>query len=172
VSHWDKALETVRGIAEPLARTMGLEILLIEEGSEPGRRVLRIYLEKPGVLEGVTVEDCAGFSRALDPILDVEGGLEGRYHLEVSSPGLNRPLVKPAHFRDHQGEIIQVTAEPAVEERKNFKGLLESVEGEGEEVWIKIKVDEKTFRIPWQNIKRAQLDYFATEETRRKEKRK
>jgi ribosome maturation factor RimP len=112
----------------------------------------------------VTVEECARFSRALDPILDVEGELEGRYHLEISSPGLNRPLVKPGHFREHIGEIVQVTAEPGVGERKNFKGVIQGVEGEGEEALIKIKVDQTEFAIPWQNIKRAYLDYFATKE--------
>ena len=172
MSHWEKALDKVREIAEPLARTMGFEVLLVEEASEPGRRVVRVFLDKPGMPEGVTVDECARFSRALDPILDVEGELEGRYHLEVSSPGLNRPLVKLEHFREQIGKMVQVTAEPGLGERKNFKGVLEGVEGEGEAALIIIKVDQTEFSIPWKNIKRAHLDFFATESTRPKEKRK
>jgi ribosome maturation factor RimP len=171
VSHWDKELAGIYRIAEPLARTMGFEILLIEQSAEPGRKILRIILDKPES-EGITVDDCADFSRALEPILDVETDLEGRYHLEVSSPGLNRPLVVLRHFRDHLGETIQLVTDPAVEGRRNFKGRLEGIEGEGDGALIKIKVDQAEFTIPWQNIKRAHLDYFATEEIRKKEKRK
>lgn len=172
MSHWDKELAGVCQVAEPLARTMGFEILLIEQATEPGRRVLRVFLEKPGSTGGVTVDECADFSRALDPILDVEGDLEGRYDLEVSSPGLNRPLVKPGHFREHVGSVVNVVTEPAVGDRKNFKGLLEGVEGDDEEALIKIKVDQTEFQVPWQQIKRAHLDFFATEEKGRKGKRK
>jgi ribosome maturation factor RimP len=151
---------------------MGFDILLIEQGSEPGQKILRIFLEKLGSSDSVTVDECAEFSRALDPILDVEADLEGRYHLEVSSPGLNRPLVKPGHFRDHLGAVIQVVTVQPMGERKNFKGILEGVEGEGENALIKLKVDQTEFRIPWQDIKRAHLDYFATEGIRKQEKRK
>lgn len=172
MGHWENALEKVRGLAESLARTMGFEILLIEQGAEPGRKILRIILDKPGKPDGVTIDDCADFSRALDPVLDVEADLEGRYDLEVSSPGLNRPLVKPEHFREHLGSVVHMVTDPVVAERKNFKGVLQGVEVEGEEIFINIKVDQTEFQIPWQNIKRAHLDFFASEETRRKEKRK
>jgi ribosome maturation factor RimP len=164
MGHWEDELKRVHGIAEPLARTLGLEILLIEQASEPGRKILRIILDKPGTPDGITVDDCADFSRALDPILDVEADVEGRYHLEVSSPGLDRPLVKPGHFRDHMGAVVHLVMNQPVAGRKNFKGVLEGVEGEGDEVFIILKVDQNEFRIPWKEIKRAHLDYFATKE--------
>lgn len=141
---------------------MGYELLLLEVSSERGRRTLRIYLDKvPG---GVTVEDCALFSRALGPVLDVEGGIAGSYDLEVSSPGLNRPLVQPEHFRNQIGSVLQVATREPVGGRRNFKGPLESVAGEGEDFLLKLKVDREIFEIPWRLIHRAHLDYFATEE--------
>jgi len=157
-------LEKVYGFSEPLAQTMGLEILFIEEGSQQHRSILRIYLEKPTPGEGVTIEDCERFSRALDPILDIEGDLRGRYTLEVSSPGLNRPLVKPEHYQAQVGKMIKVVTYQEVEGRKKFKGELKEVLREEGGNKIKILVDNKNFNIPLKIIKKANLDFFATED--------
>ena len=157
----DPHLQKVFEIAEPLARTMGLELLYLEEVSERGRRTLRLYLDRPGA--GVTIDDCADFSRALDPILDVEGPPGERYHLEVSSPGVNRPLVKPEHFGAHEGAVIEVATHDAVEERRHFKGRLLKAES-SEKQGIRVEVDKHPYEISYQNIKKAHLDFFATQE--------
>lgn len=162
-------LEKVLTLAEPLARSMGYEVLKAELASEHGERILRIYLDKPA--PGVTIDDCEQFSKALGTILDVEGKLPGSYNLEVSSPGLNRPLCRAPHFLAQVGKIIQVHTEPEVEGRRNFKGQLLQVE-EGPDPAILIVVDGLNFQIPLAMIKKAHLDFFANEEREEKGNKK
>ncbi|HEX5034572.1 MAG TPA: ribosome maturation factor RimP, partial [bacterium] len=111
----DRELASVLKLAEPLAQSMGYEILKGEFASERGDRVLRIYLDRPGGEGGFGIDDCQAFSEALGTILDVEADVSGRYHLEISSPGLDRPLAKPEHFAAQIGKIIQVTTEEPLE---------------------------------------------------------
>ncbi len=156
-------LEKVLSLADPLAASMGFEILKAEFGSEHGNTVLRIYLDR---LEGtVTLDDCEAYSRNLGTILDVEAGLPGRYHLEISSPGLNRPLATQKHFRAQLGKIVDVQTAQTIEGRRHFKGELKEVTGEGPgEGWVTVTVDSQDYRIPFSEIKKAHLDYFASEE--------
>ncbi len=158
-----RELDQVLALAGPLAESMGFEILKAELTSSHGESVLRIYLENPSRESGTSLEDCEHFSRTLGPILDVEGDLPGRYHLEISSPGLNRPLQTPKHFSAQIGKIIEVTTEDAIEGRRHFKGELKRIEEAGETL-VEMEVDGKTFRLPLVAIKNANLDYFATEE--------
>lgn len=150
-------------LAEPLAESMGYEILLAEEATEHGKKALRIFLDRAGDAPGINIADCERFSRALDPILDVEGDLESRYNLEISSPGLNRPLVKPGHFQAQMGNVISVLTRTEISGRRNFKGILLQADEEG----IEVKVDVTTFKIPLAEIKKAHLDFFATQETQK-----
>jgi ribosome maturation factor RimP len=160
----DKAMQEVLELAGPLARSMNLEVLLAEEVSAGGRRTLRIYLDKPEGGDRVTIEDCEKFSRALDPILDVEVGLRGKYNLEISSPGLDRPLVQEKHFRAHLGGIVHVTTRGEIEGRHKFKGELKEVKEEGGGAILIIREDQREFAVPLGQVKRAHLDYFETEE--------
>lgn len=164
------SLKKINDLAVPLAKQMGLEILLIEETSERGRRILRIFLEHSDPAIEVNVEECAQFSRSFGTILDVEAEISGAYDLEVSSPGLNRPLVKPEHFRAQVGEVLKVqTFEPVggpAGDRRHFHGTLLRVTGEGEAFKIYLQVDGKEYEIPFSQIKKAHLDYFATQEYR------
>ncbi|MCE9624253.1 MAG: ribosome maturation factor RimP [Deltaproteobacteria bacterium] len=161
----DRELNSVWNLAEPLALSMGYELLKVESAVEHGGKVLRVYLDKAG---GIVLEDCESFSHALGPVLDVEANVEGRYHLEVSSPGLDRPLSKLAHFSAQLGNIVQVTTEEPIEGRRKFKGELLKAEGEGEASAIEIQVDQDLFRIELDRIKKANLDYFASEAKRLK----
>ena len=151
-------LERILLLAEPLAGTLGFEILRAEFANQQGQTILRIYLDRP---DGITVADCETFSRSLGPLLDVEGGLPNRYHLEISSPGLNRPLARPKHFEAQLGKIIDLQTEAPVEGRKHFKGELLEVDPQGKS--IRMKVDDRTFLIPLAEVKKAHLDYFASE---------
>ena len=148
-------------LAEPLAASMGFEILRSETVGEASHRVLRIYLEKPDGVTAVTIDDCEKFSRALGTILDVEGQIAGRYHLEISSPGLNRPLAKAKHFAAQIGKIIELTTEDPIQDRRHFKGDL--IEVRDEKV-IVLVVEGNHYEIPLDQVKKAQLDYFASEE--------
>jgi ribosome maturation factor RimP len=158
----DRELASVLQLAEPLARSMGYEILKGEFASERGIRILRIYLDRLGLEGGFGIDDCKAFSEALGTILDVEADVSGRYHLEISSPGLDRPLAKPEHFAAQVGKIIQVTTEEPLEGRRHFKGSLLKVDSEGEPA-IEIEIDGKAHRLPVAAVQKANLDYFASE---------
>lgn len=159
----DREQDSVWKLAEPLAQSMGYELLRVEAASEHRDKVWRLYIDKAG---GVTIDDCERFSQALGPILEVEANLEGSYHLEISSPGLDRPLNKPEHFLAQLGKIVQVTTEEPIEGRRHFKGLLTKVEGEGSQALVELEIDRNFHRIPWVRIKKANLDYFASEAKR------
>lgn len=158
----EKEIQDIQSKAEALAETMGYEILMIEFVLELGQRILRIFLDKPEDETGILVEDCEKFSRALGPILDVEVPWVGNYRLEISSPGLNRPLKTVKHFNAQLGKIIEVNTEEPIDGRKNFKGELSRVDVEASV--LSMKIDHQDFVIPMNKIKKARLDYFATEE--------
>jgi ribosome maturation factor RimP len=124
-------LDRIREIAERVAASSGLEVVDVEfRGSGPAR-MLRVFLDKPGAaggdpLAGVTHGDCANFSREFGTILDVEDAVAGSYTLEVSSPGLDRRLSKPADFERFTGSRMKVMTRNPVNNNRYFEGRLES----------------------------------------------
>lgn len=117
-------LEHVRQIAERVAKDAGLELVDVEFRGGGKSRMLRLYIDKPG---GVTHEDCAIVSREAGTILDVEDAIPGgQYLLEVSSPGLDRKLVKAADYERFTGSKVKLVTREPVEGSRNFEGLLES----------------------------------------------
>jgi ribosome maturation factor RimP len=120
-------------LAEPLARAGGLELVDVQYRPEGGRVVLRVLLdhaaESPaaGARAGVTLDELARVSRELGDILDAHDAVPGRYHLECSSPGLNRPLVRPEHFRRVVGQRVRVRTHELVGDRRQFRGVLDAV---------------------------------------------
>ena len=125
-------VERVREIAARVAASSGLEIVEIEFLGGGKARMLRVFLDKPAAgtdpLAGVTHEDCANFSRELGTILDVEDVMPGSYTLEVSSPGLDRKLIKPADFNRFTGSRLKLTTRQPVDNNRHFEGRLESFE--------------------------------------------
>src|ERR1700680_2831686 len=123
-------VERVREIAERVAASSGLEIVEIEFLGGGKARMLRVFLDKPAAgtdpLSGVTHEDCANFSREFGTILDVEDVMPGSYTLEVSSPGLDRKLMKPADFSRFTGSRMKLTTRQPVDSNRHFEGRLES----------------------------------------------
>jgi ribosome maturation factor RimP len=123
-------VERVREIAERVAASSGLEIVEIEFLGSGKARMLRVFLDKPAAgtdpLAGVTHEDCANFSREFGTILDVEDVMPGSYTLEVSSPGLDRKLMKPADFSRFTGSRMKLTTRQPVDSNRHFEGRLES----------------------------------------------
>jgi ribosome maturation factor RimP len=117
--------ERVRGIAERVAGSSRLEIVDVEFRGGGGKaRMLRVYIDKPG---GVTHEDCALFSNEFGTILDVEDAVPGgAYTLEVSSPGLDRKLSKPADFERFIGSRVKLTTREPIAGNRYFEGRLES----------------------------------------------
>ena len=123
-------VERVRSIADRVAASGGLEVLDLEFLGGGKARMLRVFLDKAAAgtdpMAGVTHEDCANFSREFGTILDVEDVMPGSYTLEVSSPGLDRRLVKAADFARFTGSRVKLTTRQLVDNNRHFEGRLES----------------------------------------------
>ena len=119
-------LDHIHAIAERVAASLGVEVVEIELRGGGKSRMLRVFIDKPS---GVTHEDCANLSREVSTILDVEDAVPGgSYVLEVSSPGLDRKLVKPGDFERFQGSRIKLTTKEPVNGNRHFEGRLEHFE--------------------------------------------
>ena len=125
-------VERVRVIADRVAASSGLEVLDVEFLGGGKARMLRVFLDRPAAgndpMAGVTHEDCANFSREFGTILDVEDAMPGTYTLEVSSPGLDRRLVKAADFTRFTGRRMKLMTRQPVDNNRHFEGRLESFE--------------------------------------------
>jgi len=118
------AADRVREIAERVAASSGLEIVNVELRGGGKARMLRIVIDRPA---GVTHEDCVRVSREVSTILDVEDAVSGgSYLLEVSSPGLDRELFKPADYERFAGSLVKLTTRQPVDGNRHFEGRLES----------------------------------------------
>jgi len=118
------AIETIRAIAARVAASSGLEVVEVELRGGGKARMLRIVIDKAA---GVTHEDCANLSREVGTILDVEDAVPGgSYTLEVSSPGLDRKLTRPADFERFAGSRVKLTTRNPVNGNRHFEGRLES----------------------------------------------
>ena len=116
-------LDQIHAIVERVAASSGLEVVEIELRGGGKSRVLRIFIDKPG---GVAHEDCAGVSREVSTIFDVEDAMPGgAYTLEVSSPGLDRKLFRAADFERFQGSRVKLTTKEPVNGNRHFEGRLE-----------------------------------------------
>jgi ribosome maturation factor RimP len=154
VGRKEEILEKVRNIAAPLAAAEGLELVDVELAGAGGHPTLRVYIDKSG---GVSLEDCTQVSRALSAALDVEDPIDGSYELEVSSPGLDRPLRTREHFEQFAGENVRVKTFGPVQEagsRKTFAGRLIGVEGES----VLVEAEGAVFRIPEKLIAKANIE--------------
>jgi ribosome maturation factor RimP len=116
-------IERVQQIAERVAASSGLELVEVEFRGGGKSRMLRIFIDKPG---GVTHEDCAHLSREVSTILDVEDVVPGSYLLEVSSPGLDRKLSRPADFERFTGSRVKIMTREPVNGNRHFDGRLQS----------------------------------------------
>jgi ribosome maturation factor RimP len=116
-------IDIIREIADRVAASSGLEVVEVELRGGGKARMLRIVIDKPA---GVTHEDCANLSREVGTILDVEDAISGAYTLEVSSPGLDRKLIRPADYERFTGSRVKLTTQQPVNGNRHFEGRLES----------------------------------------------
>jgi len=140
-------------VIEPVVKDLGFEtvrILTIGD-SNP---VLQIMIEHKDYQQELTVDDCALVSRALSTFLDEKDPIEGRYTLEVSSPGLDRPLTKIEHFRRYINYVIKLETIEPVEKRKRFKGIITDVSPSDE---ITVNMDETLYKIAFANVAKAKI---------------
>ncbi len=113
-------------ILQPLVQDLGYEFVGLEFSSHPKNPVLVLYIDKA---EGIAIEDCERTSREVAALLDVEDPIPGHYVLEVSSPGLDRPLFSPEQFDRFTGEVVQITLFAPLGGRRKFKGRILGVAG-------------------------------------------
>jgi ribosome maturation factor RimP len=140
----------VRSLAEVLCDTEGIELVHVEFLRDRGGRVLRLFIDKPA---GVTLEDCATVSRELGDVLDVHLPDIGRYHLEVSSPGPNRPLSRAEDFERFRGHAAKIRTLCPMDGQRHFSGVLAGLSG-GAVCLVK---GQTTVTIPLEDISKAHL---------------
>ena len=164
----DKATQIATLLA-PTVQSLGLELLGIEYLPAPGGAVVRLYIDKPegeqadatgdgevagdGLPVSVSIEDCEAVSREVSAQLDVEDPISGNYTLEVSSPGIDRPLFTLAHFRRFAGETAKVALKLPQEGRRRLTGTIATIDGDD----ITFLVDGAEFTADVDNIDKARL---------------
>lgn len=148
----DFDIERISHLVEPLIDEMGLELVDVEYLSERGKWVLRIYADKKG---GITLDDCARVSREIGDFIDVKDVIQHEYVLEVSSPGLDRPLKKEKDFLRAVGKKVKVKTFVPLKGRRRFTGYLKKYE----EMNLSIEVDNNLVLLPLQDVEKANLVY-------------
>jgi len=137
-------------LLEPVVTGMGYELVEIEYNPSSGRGVLRLYIDHE---DGIVLDDCTDVSNQVSALLDVEDPIPGHYNLEVSSPGMDRPLRGIKDYERFTGEIVNIRIGMAIDGRRNFKGRLCGVEGDE----IIIECDGQQFYLPLASIEKARL---------------
>lgn len=145
-----KASEKLEKLIEPVVASLGCELWWVELARDGRDSLLRLYIDSA---QGVDVDDCERVSREVAALLDVEDPITGAYRLEVSSPGLDRPLAKLSHFERFRGEQVRVEMLVPVDGQRRFKGQLLGVEGEA----VVLKTGKGEQRLPWVDIDKARL---------------
>jgi ribosome maturation factor RimP len=140
----------INELISPILEILGYELWGCELKGLGGQTILRIYIDSE---QGVTLEDCGKVSNQLSGVLDVEDLIDGRYDLEVSSPGLDRILFKEEHYEKFIGSIVQIKLRVAINGRRNYKGVIKSV-ADG---IVNVLVDDKSFALPIADVEQAKI---------------
>lgn len=152
-------LELVRAIAERVTRSHGLEVWDVVSRRETNGQVVRVFIDRPGPAatpeESVSVEDCEQVSREIGTILDVEDPLPFAYTLEVSSPGLDRPLRGEQDYRRFAGRLAKIVVSEAVDNQKAFEGRLRGIE---DDAVLLEGPKGRMHRLPMRLITRSRLE--------------
>jgi ribosome maturation factor RimP len=165
----ESSTANIWSLAEPIARELGLEVLEVELAGGGARRV-RIYLDSPDQGRAVTLADCEALSRRLGDVLDAHEAVRGRYMLEVSSPGVNRPLRKREHFEHVVGGRIRARAVEADGNKHTLLGRLVRLDGD----LIEVETDDgELHRVALSDVERAnyEFDFGDANKQRRTKKR-
>ena len=148
--------DMIWALIEPAVASAAFEVVEVECMRGRSRWLVRLYIDSG---TGVTVDDCARISNEVGDILSVHDVPPGPYDLEVSSPGLDRPLTRDKDFLAYRGRNVKIRAAESIEGRRNFRGrLVDYVDEDGEKTLI-VDVDGKHYRIPRQAVDRANLQY-------------
>ncbi len=141
----------LHNLIEPLLVDLGYELVGVEYHPHSGHSVVRIYADKPET--GITLDDCAMISREVSGLLDVHDPVSSRYNLEVSSPGLDRPLFTVAHYEQFIGREAKVSLLAPVDKRRKFTGTIIATDSD----MIEFGIDEDRLQVSHGNIAKAKL---------------
>lgn len=147
-----RAHRELEALLSPVVEAMGFEFVGLEYLPQGKHSLLRIYIDTP---DGITVDDCGDVSHQVSGVLDVEDPIKGQYVLEVSSPGIDRPLFKFTDFERFNGHAVQIRLQMPLDGRRNFRGVLQGVEANERQVVL--AVDGETVNLPWDRIEKARL---------------
>jgi ribosome maturation factor RimP len=151
-------VDKIESLVVPLVASLGLELVEIEYKPEGRQMILRVFIDKEG---GVTLDDCAAVSKEFSALLDVEDIIQGKFTLEVSSPGLNRPLKSLSDYERYNGKLVKIKTFAALADdsgklRKTFLGKLLGVDGD----LILVKLLEgQSASIPFTAVAKANLEF-------------
>ena len=155
-------LEQVRAIAERVTASRGLEVWDIQSRREASGHVVRVFIDRPGPAataeESVSIEDCEQVNREISTILDVEDPLPFSYTLEVSAPGLDRPLRAAGDYQRFAGRRAKIVVREPVDNQKAFEGHLRGVEGAGGGTVLLEAPNGRMHRLPLRLITRGRLE--------------
>lgn len=143
-------LTELEAMVAPIVEALGYRCWGIEYLSQGRHTLLRVYIDHD---DGISVDACAEVSRQVSAVLDVEDPITGDYTLEVSSPGMDRPLFTLAQFADHVGEQAKIRLRVPYEGRRNFQGVIRGVEGDE----IILQVDEHEYLLPIDSIDKSNI---------------
>jgi ribosome maturation factor RimP len=140
-------------IVQEIAEHEGFELVDVEFHREPGGLVLRVLIDRqPG---GVTIQNCSDLSRQIGDVLEVKDIIAVPYRLEVSSPGLNRPLKKPQDFEARIGQTVSIATLEPLDGRKHFKGKLTGLHDN----LVELAIDGQDFAVPLAAVKKARVEF-------------
>ncbi|MFQ5717753.1 MAG: ribosome maturation factor RimP [Nitrospinales bacterium] len=142
---------SVAELIEPVVRGEGMELVDIEYKKEGSRWYLRVYIDKE---QGISVEDCQKISHRIEDIIEIEDIVSSRYILEVSSPGLDRPLKTERDFLKNKNRWIRVTTSCPIHDRKRFRGKVRDCAGQS----LTLDEDGSLLEIPLEKIAKAKLE--------------
>lgn len=142
--------QQLHDLIAPAVTALGYEMWGLEYLTHGGQTVLRVFIDSEN---GINVDDCAAVSRQVSAVLDVEDPISGEYNLEVSSPGMDRPLFTLDQFQRYSGEQVKIRLRTPFEGRRNFAGRLVGVEGDE----VVVAVDDHEYLLPIELIDKASV---------------
>ena len=146
-----RAPQSLWDLLEPVVSGLGYDLVEIEQDNHPQHAILRVYIDRGE--EGVTIDDCGKVSAQIGAVLDVEDPVSGEYNLELSSPGLDRPLRVARDFLRFVGSQVRIKLDLPVNGRKKFKGLLSHFEADT----ITVVVDGEAYELPLSAVRQARI---------------
>jgi len=143
-------VKSIQQLIEPAINGLGFDLWGIQQVSQRGSSTLRIFIDSD---KGITVDDCAKVSYQVSSVLDVEDPIEGRFTLEVSSPGMDRPLFTLPQYMKYIGQWLKISLRVPFDGRRRFVGVLTAIEDEE----IVLQVEQEEYVLPFETIEKANV---------------